>query len=450
MVAVVIGSAVAVPQRSRISSRSDADRGESRSPIGRRFADGLRIAMADLDSFPQTSLHPGVDAQSWSGFEQRMQARRFDALLASARAAASARNAVLAQHALDEAREIRPHAPELRELRDAIRLIDAPPARSVRRRAAGAMGLLAVGVSMFVLLDSQRLLRETLPTIAPPPPRLLIAAPTTRAHDEFGATSPALALPGVRPSTAPPGVAEDERDVPPDGPAAAPAPVIKRAATSGDSSYSGSVLTSTSRAAREATDNAARSTTSLSSAADRGSTAVDTRVFLPAGGAAAAPEPAVRDEIKPKEQQFELSPPPPSIARRGASLAGAPSLVAAVHVEHEADKSQVEDVLRRYARAYGELDVAAARDVWPRVDQRALARAFDSLESQSLSFDDCQIDVQGATANASCHGQASYVGKVGRGVQRTEPRTWRFELRRVGANWKIEAAEARERRSDTH
>lgn len=99
--------------------------------------------------------------------------------------------------------------------------------------------------------------------------------------------------------------------------------------------------------------------------------------------------------------------------------------------------------MHRYAAAYGNLDVGAARDVWPNVDQRALARAFDSLASQTVSFDSCDIDVRGAVANASCRGQASYVGKVGRTEPRTEPRTWRFELRRDGERWTIERAEAR-------
>ena len=72
-----------------------------------------------------------------------------------------------------------------------------------------------------------------------------------------------------------------------------------------------------------------------------------------------------------------------------------------------------------------------------------LARAFESLASQSVSFDECHIDVRGAFANASCRGHASYVGKVGRSTPRTEPRTWRFELRREGDTWKIEHAEAR-------
>jgi hypothetical protein len=108
-----------------------------------------------------------------------------------------------------------------------------------------------------------------------------------------------------------------------------------------------------------------------------------------------------------------------------------------------ADRVRVEEVLGQYARAYGQLDARAAHAVWPSVDQRALARAFDSLSSQSVSFDTCDIDVRGATANASCRGRASYVGKVGHNQPRSEPRTWHFELQRVGETWKIAHAEAR-------
>lgn len=107
------------------------------------------------------------------------------------------------------------------------------------------------------------------------------------------------------------------------------------------------------------------------------------------------------------------------------------------------DETGVAAVLTQYARAYGQLDAGAARAVWPSVDEQALARAFAGLTSQDVAFDDCRIDVQGATANASCRGTASYVGKVGDGAPRTEAQTWRFELRRDGEAWKIENAEAR-------
>jgi hypothetical protein len=108
-----------------------------------------------------------------------------------------------------------------------------------------------------------------------------------------------------------------------------------------------------------------------------------------------------------------------------------------------AEQSRVQDVLRRYASAYGALDASAARAVWPSVDEKALARAFQNLSSQDVSFDNCDIRIQGQVANASCHGQASYVGKVGSREPRTESRTWRFELRREGDGWLIEGVDAR-------
>ena len=105
------------------------------------------------------------------------------------------------------------------------------------------------------------------------------------------------------------------------------------------------------------------------------------------------------------------------------------------------DENRVATVLNQYARAYGQLDASAARQVWPSVNERALARAFASLESQNVSFDDCSIDVRGQTANALCRGSASYVGKIGSRQQRTEARRWQFALRLDGEAWKIETAQ---------
>lgn len=110
------------------------------------------------------------------------------------------------------------------------------------------------------------------------------------------------------------------------------------------------------------------------------------------------------------------------------------------------EESRVAEVLRRYARAYAELDAQAARAVWPSVDEPALAKAFENLASQNLYFEDCRISVHGERASASCRGEASYVGKVGGGTPRVEPRAWEFELRRDGGDWKIAHAEARQLR----
>jgi hypothetical protein len=151
---------------------------------------------------------------------------------------------------------------------------------------------------------------------------------------------------------------------------------------------------------------------------------------------------AASDIVRPLQTPARSVPMPASIETR----AGAPSTAASVvpaAVTPAAEQGRVEEVLRRYARAYDQLDASAARAVWPTVDEKALARAFQNLASQNVSFHNCDIDIRGAVANASCRGQASFVGKVGNREPRTESMGWRFELRRDGDAWKIEQAEMR-------
>jgi hypothetical protein len=134
---------------------------------------------------------------------------------------------------------------------------------------------------------------------------------------------------------------------------------------------------------------------------------------------------------------------PPAIGAPAAAAAIAPRSSAAVIPSARVDEGRVTQVLNQYARAYGKLDVSAARAVWPSVDERALARAFASLQSQDVSFDNCDVSVSGATATASCRGHASFVGKVGSREERTEQRQWTFELRRDDNDaWKIQNAQA--------
>ena len=80
--------------------------------------------------------------------------------------------------------------------------------------------------------------------------------------------------------------------------------------------------------------------------------------------------------------------------------------------------------------------------MWPVVNERALARAFDGLESQHLTFDTCEVQLNGDLAAAICRGTARYVAKIGSREPRVEPRLWNFTLRRSGADWKIESARA--------
>jgi hypothetical protein len=111
-------------------------------------------------------------------------------------------------------------------------------------------------------------------------------------------------------------------------------------------------------------------------------------------------------------------------------------------VDQNAQSAAIRETLARYAAAYSGLNASAARAVWPSVDQRALARAFDGLASQRVLLDHCDVLVNGATARANCSGSAEWTPKVG-GGPRTAARRWMFELQNADAAWQIVRAEAR-------
>ena len=105
-------------------------------------------------------------------------------------------------------------------------------------------------------------------------------------------------------------------------------------------------------------------------------------------------------------------------------------------------RSAVRAALARYEAAYSGLNVSAARAVWPAVDARALARAFNGLSSQRVALDRCDVTVSGATAHAACSGSAEWTPKVG-GGQRRQNRLWAFELANAAGAWQIVRADAR-------
>jgi hypothetical protein len=107
------------------------------------------------------------------------------------------------------------------------------------------------------------------------------------------------------------------------------------------------------------------------------------------------------------------------------------------------EQNEIQRILLEYRSAYDRLDAESAQAVWPSVDVRALARAFDSLTSQQLSFDNCQLDIAGEAATAECRGSATYTPKIGNRAPRLEPRRWTFHLRKAGDGWKIQSAQTR-------
>jgi hypothetical protein len=106
--------------------------------------------------------------------------------------------------------------------------------------------------------------------------------------------------------------------------------------------------------------------------------------------------------------------------------------------------AEIEKVLQQYQLAYGRLDASGAKAIWPAVDERALSRAFEGLDSQSVKFDRCTVYISSPDADAACAGVVTYVTKVGSREPRSERRRWTFRLRKTGDSWTIIRAEARQ------
>jgi hypothetical protein len=101
------------------------------------------------------------------------------------------------------------------------------------------------------------------------------------------------------------------------------------------------------------------------------------------------------------------------------------------------------DLLAGYRTAYERLDAQLAKQVWPAVDERALARAFEGLESQTVTFDTCSVTPGNDRVVASCRGSATYVTRMGHRISQTERRQWTFQLERSPQQWIIESVEIR-------
>lgn len=382
----------------------------------------------------------GVNAASWRGFEQRITERRFRALLATINTAIGSGDIITARVALEEARELRPDAAELSELETRLAAVPVGPiafergsASRIWIRAMGAAALFLIGVSLLLGLEW---MRPDEHPVAPP-----IVAPEAPAS----APAPEPQLP-PSPNLAPVPVARnlEEEYVPailtppepllqPRGTSGGtPPPIAGRAVVLGDAMPPPTERTLERQAVIEGPPVRARGGIADEYVASHTMAEVAATPDAGPSSAVSAGSSTARlaDTVVTADTPRERSTVPASAV---VPAAAGPA------IEHD----RVEEVLRRYARAYRDLDASAARAVWPSVDEKALAKAFKDLASQNVSFDGCDIDVRGAVANASCRGQQSYVVKIGSREPRSETRLWRFELRRDGDAWKIESAEAR-------
>ena len=129
------------------------------------------------------------------------------------------------------------------------------------------------------------------------------------------------------------------------------------------------------------------------------------------------------------------APPAPVVATAPAATASPAAASGAV------ETSAVRGVLDGYADAFSSLNADATQRVWPGVDVRGLRRAFDQLSTQNITFNRCEENASGETAQAVCTGRATWVPKVGDRSPKSEPRTWRFALGRDQGQWVIDGVQ---------
>jgi len=162
----------------------------------------------------------------------------------------------------------------------------------------------------------------------------------------------------------------------------------------------------------------------------------------------AAPAPPSANEAPPVDISPMAAPEPTPAAPAPADR----SRLAATQVAPDPDAvppgsdleiPAIENALGRYRNAFNTLNARAVVAVWPTVNEKALARAFESLDGQNVSFHECQIETADVRAVAVCSGTARYVPKVGYRARRPEPHRWRFNLHKGGSGWLIDRVEAR-------
>ena len=326
-------------------------------------------------------------------FEQRARRRRVDRRIDAARAALDDRRMRAAASALDEVTDLDPNLPELVELTarfDELRRATVTHRRGPWVFAAGVFGIALFGASW--LQDSAQVIASRRMSSAAP--LLMAVSPPVTIAERLAVAD----TPDEPTRAAAPAPVEPRLRVPDPPPLPAPR-VAARAVTPVESPSPVRVAAPIEVPARVRVAETARTTPEPPAPA-------------PSPVAAPAPSPVAA-----------AAPIPPS--------ADAPD-----------DGRLVRRVLQRYRTAYDGLDARSAREVWPAVNQAALARAFDGLQSQSLTFDACDVKLRGEAATATCRGSARYVTKFGSRDPRVESLVWNFTLHKTGSDWQIDSARA--------
>jgi hypothetical protein len=408
-------------------------------------------------------LQSHTATEQWQSFEIRMRRRRVERCLLRASVAIEAGVLDDARAALDEVQRLDPYEPELATLRAQLAAADAmPPAAdliapsiadslvldssaaepplpheapergSAWRYAAAALLVAMSGVGGWWVSSSTAPSASSVQ--AAPSPRT--SAGTRAGHDvsrerprvsESAATAATAAEPtggGTTPiatagSPAPtPGPAAAAAEEPPDTAVATPDPQPAASVVPGIVTTATSALTLTPATITESPRPVA--------------------ALLEPAPALAEPAPAAPVAVAGTDGV--------ALSDTAVNLTSAAALPTVPVAPPPAAASQlaermVRGTLSRYESAYSSLDAAAAHAVWPGVDHRALSNAFQGLSSQTVSLGQCDVRLNGATAQAECRGTARWTPKVG-GPQ-TAARHWRFDLRNTGTDWVITGATVR-------
>ena len=408
----------------------------------------------------------GVNAASWTDFEQRVQHRRFRALIEAGERAVASGDLTAARNALDEARELQPESLEVSRLSIHLATMPMVAAENAKReglfrsRTFRAASLLLLGVSLVMGLDWVRSDQVGTPSrnqaavgtgglsvedvaAASEEPTVVSAqaeadntdsTPLEPDVDEAGdVATPAFPRPLAVAPPVPASPTEQVRDRPsgetPDSYVALPANRLASSVVTTSPIVNGEVPDSYVAPVRRPPNDGR-----------------DAAPVVPAGRAGTPTPIASVVRQPPIVEGFGTSAgtstplPAPTISPAPVAPSAAASAAAIVPSVNEAVR--VRSVVDQYARAYGRLDVNAVRAVWPTVDGKALAKVFSDLSSQSMSFDNCEIQVDpqsgASSAKALCRGKTSYVRKVGNHELRTESRTVQFDLKHDGEAWKIQ------------
>jgi len=349
------------------------------------------LGVATHDPPAPARPRPLVSGDGYARFEQRTKRRRTDRNIEIVRRALAEGRLRDAAAALDDVIVLDPNQPELAELTAAFdQLRTANAGRHVGPVIAASVAFGAVVLGSTWLHDGQVLLSHPVTALtslveARSPKRI---RPTVGGGLESVATSGRDANPPQR--VAVPRAAEPQSKAPP----IAPPP---------------------------------RSSGSIAPPAVQ--PAQPSQPSQPAPPPAPPPARAVPIDTRPAVQE--------SLAI--ASVASVP-LAPVPTASADGDEAQVKAALQRYRTAYEGLDARLARAVYPAVNQAALARAFAGIESQTLTFDVCDVRLHGDGATVTCRGSARYVPKVGSREPRIEARNWTFALRKTGTDWTIESA----------